>query len=230
MTPTNARLLIAFHDFWHCGTGSGSGAESDAVVVRDRLGLPMVPGRTIKGMFRTALETLEYLGQITPGTVEVLLGSRGAPMSTRTDMPSEAVLPVRGTRPGRLAFDDGLLNAQLRAAFAAGELASDEAALRNTLFVKTATTAIDAVTGIAANRTLRVIEVAVPLEMEAHVSLLPNKGFGHAFGSILPEADYEQAIVDRWLDTLSDAASLIGTLGAQRTRGFGRCQLIFRAA
>ena len=45
-------IEIKFFDYWHCGSGSSGGSESDLVVIRDDRGLPFVPGKTIKGHIR----------------------------------------------------------------------------------------------------------------------------------------------------------------------------------
>lgn len=47
---------IDFFSSWHCGSGLSAGADVDALVVRDRDGLPYVPGKTVKGLVREAVE------------------------------------------------------------------------------------------------------------------------------------------------------------------------------
>ena len=49
---------IKFHSDWHCGSGLVAGADVDALVVKDKDGLPFVPGRTIKGMLREAIDVI----------------------------------------------------------------------------------------------------------------------------------------------------------------------------
>ena len=46
---------IEFFSNWHCGSGLAAGADVDTLVVKDKDGLPYVPGRTIKGLLRDAL-------------------------------------------------------------------------------------------------------------------------------------------------------------------------------
>lgn len=41
---------VEFYSDWHCGSGLAAGAEADAVVVKDKDGLPFVPGKTLKGL------------------------------------------------------------------------------------------------------------------------------------------------------------------------------------
>lgn len=56
------KYQIQFHSYWHCGSGLAAGAGVDALVVKDADGLPFVPGKTIKGLLREAMEEL-YGGQ-----------------------------------------------------------------------------------------------------------------------------------------------------------------------
>ncbi len=54
----NIKYKIEFHTDWHCGSGLAAGADVDAVVVKDKCGLPFVPGKTIKGLVREAVEEI----------------------------------------------------------------------------------------------------------------------------------------------------------------------------
>lgn len=56
----NMDYKIEFYSNWHCGSGLAAGADVDALVVKDRDGLPYVPGRTIKGLLRDAAAELGY--------------------------------------------------------------------------------------------------------------------------------------------------------------------------
>jgi len=49
---------ITFHTYWHCGSGLAAGAATDALVIKDKYGMPFVPGKTIKGLVREALNIL----------------------------------------------------------------------------------------------------------------------------------------------------------------------------
>lgn len=54
----NIKYKIEFHSDWHCGSGLAAGADVDALVVRDENGMPFVPGKTIKGLVREAVEEI----------------------------------------------------------------------------------------------------------------------------------------------------------------------------
>ena len=56
----NMDYKIEFFSNWHCGSGLAAGADVDALVVKDKDGLPYVPGRTIKGLLRDAATELGY--------------------------------------------------------------------------------------------------------------------------------------------------------------------------
>lgn len=54
----NIKYKIEFHTDWHCGSGLAAGADVDALVVKDEKGMPFVPGKTIKGLVREAVEEI----------------------------------------------------------------------------------------------------------------------------------------------------------------------------
>ena len=45
---------IEFLTDWHCSSGLVSGADIDMLVIKDRNGLPYVPGKTLKGLLKEA--------------------------------------------------------------------------------------------------------------------------------------------------------------------------------
>ncbi len=49
---------ITFHTDWHCGSGLAAGADVDALVVKDKNEMPFIPGKTIKGLIREAVEEI----------------------------------------------------------------------------------------------------------------------------------------------------------------------------
>lgn len=52
------KYTIEFLSDWHCGSGLAAGADVDALVVKDKDNLPFVPGKTMKGLVREAVETI----------------------------------------------------------------------------------------------------------------------------------------------------------------------------
>jgi CRISPR/Cas system CSM-associated protein Csm3 (group 7 of RAMP superfamily) len=54
----NIIYQIEFYSDWHCGSGLAAGADVDALVVKDKNGLPYIPGKTLKGLIREAVEEI----------------------------------------------------------------------------------------------------------------------------------------------------------------------------
>lgn len=52
---------ITFHTDWHCGSGLAAGADVDALVVKDEKGMPFIPGKTMKGLVREAVEEIRCI-------------------------------------------------------------------------------------------------------------------------------------------------------------------------
>lgn len=55
---------IKFHTYWHCGSGLAAGADVDSLVIKDRFNMPYVPGKTIKGLVREAVDDMISLCNI----------------------------------------------------------------------------------------------------------------------------------------------------------------------
>lgn len=69
------KYKITFHTYWHCGSGLAAGADVDALVVKDKDGMPFVPGKTIKGLVR------EAVGILNADTDEQIFGTEGTARS-----------------------------------------------------------------------------------------------------------------------------------------------------
>lgn len=54
---------LTFLSDWHCGSGLSGGAEADATVIKDSQNLPYIPGKTIKGLLKEALEEMQEIWQ-----------------------------------------------------------------------------------------------------------------------------------------------------------------------
>ena len=57
----NIKYKIEFHTDWHCGSGLAAGADVDALVVKDKNEMPFIPGKTLKGLVREAVEEIRAL-------------------------------------------------------------------------------------------------------------------------------------------------------------------------
>ncbi|NBC33495.1 MAG: hypothetical protein GVY13_12535 [Alphaproteobacteria bacterium] len=200
-------LEITLTGWWHAGSGRSIGGYADAAVLRSPEGLPWIPGRTLRGLVREALELTESLGHSPDGTADRLCGSR--PWKAGSD---ESLRRGRfRTRRGALRFGSAQLPKSWR------DWAED---LKNRprlddLFGVFAQTAIESAgkpaAGLAKDHSLRTIEVAPPITLCADLQL----------------DDTELDGVD-WENALQKALPLIRGLGASRHRGLGRVQIRLR--
>ena len=191
-----ATLTIELFSWWHAGSGLGRGGDADALVIRDREGLPYLPGKTIKGLLRDAVQLAEDHGAVAGKTTQDLFG------------PSDPTTPdAQGTQtdheatprpPGKVSLSNATLPEDLADWLRAGGEARKAA-----LFETVSSTALNEA-GVVWGRTLRTIEVCPPLKLTAQVS-------GTDDGA--------------WLNTLQRCAPLIRSLGSHRHRGLGRCQV-----
>ena len=53
---TTIDYTICFFSPWHCGSGTSAGADVDELVVKDKNGMPYIPGKTLKGLIREAVD------------------------------------------------------------------------------------------------------------------------------------------------------------------------------
>lgn len=68
----NIKYKIEFFSDWHCGSGLAAGADIDQLVIKDKDKLPFVPGKTIKGLIREAIETIDCFSQKDPQKDQLL--------------------------------------------------------------------------------------------------------------------------------------------------------------
>ncbi len=68
-------LEISIFSPWHAGSGRGDGPLSDALSVRDASGLPYLPGKTLKGLLRDGLYSVESLGRCAEGITNSIFGA-----------------------------------------------------------------------------------------------------------------------------------------------------------
>lgn len=176
-------VTIKLFSYWHAGTGLGRGGDIDAIVARDARGWPYLPGKTVKGLFREGVRLAEQCGRLPAGTTDLLFGRR-----------SDGQNP-NGTSKGALLFSDAFLALEA----SSRKTLLDETHLTADLFDAVSSTALEE--GMAITKTLRTIEVTVPVEG--------------------PEAGSASG----WIEVLKTAAPLIRQLGSHRHRGLGRCKV-----
>lgn len=135
---------IEFFSNWHCGSGLAAGADTDALVIKDKDGLPFIPGKTVKGLIRQAVTEISAL--------------------TGTRFDALAVLGDEGGIQSPLFFSNAVLAE-------ADTIVRNR--LQPYLFSAVANTAIDK-DGIAADKSLRRTEVVIPCCLEGSITGIPN--------------------------------------------------------
>jgi hypothetical protein len=197
MSDAKTRTLeVTLHSHWHVGSGHGDGPGADALVVRTSHGLPLLPGKTLKGLLRDACRLTENLGHLPKGTTLRLFGGAEAGIGK-----AEPGTERFATTPGSLlvgSAEMGLSQSQRQGWRDWAEQCPGEV---STLFDTFHSTALDE-TGVVLDHSLRSIEYAVPVNLSAEL-----EG---------PEKD---------LTLLPVFLPLIRELGLRRRRGFGRCEL-----
>lgn len=193
---TTAEIRFDILGYWHAGSGAGQGADLDAVVVKSAAHLPYLPGKTVKGLFRDAMTTLEELKKIGPKNLQLWFGGLSAQAPAQSGGKSQPAGRYT-TDPGKLRFSNAVprdIDESWAKAYPA-EIRS--------LYAELAATEIDD-NGLAASKSLRKIEVVIPLSLTARI-----------------EADED----DGWIAALKQTAPLIRSLGSHRRRGLGRVRV-----
>lgn len=142
---------IEFFSNWHCGSGQAAGADVDALVIKDKDGLPFVPGRTIKGLLREGA---------------TVLSDDSALIDSIFGIPGDADKGAQETRLGCAFFSNAVLKGGQ--AIAAQELTPY-------LYQSFSSTAIDE-NGIAKGNSLRKTETVVPCTLQGKIINVPSEG------------------------------------------------------
>lgn len=204
------RLKIELHSYWHAGSGQGDGPGADALVVRSQQALPYLPGRSVKGLLREAMQLAEDLGHVQTGQTQHWFGSEIGSVGV-ADGSKRSGMGRYLTQVGKIHVSNARLGDSDQQQKAWESWASDpkNEPLHRELFRFISQTALDPETGVVKEHSLRTIEVIVPLTLYSFVDV-DNDGksnnnpndFAHDLRIALP---------------------LLRTLGAHRNRGLGRC-------
>ena len=141
------KYSITFYSCWHCGSGTSAGADVDELVIKDKNGLPFIPGKTLKGLIREAVENYVHFAG--------------------TEFDVERFFGTEGKMAGCAHFSNAYLSDPDR-----GNIVGDK--LQDYLYEKLTTTAIDGDTGIAREHSLRSMEVVVPCTLYASITDVPE--------------------------------------------------------
>ena len=145
---SNLTLKIQFFSPWHCGSGLSAGADTDALVIKNPQGLPFVPGKTIKGLVREAVEDYAAL--------------KGE------EIKLDEAFGVEASQEESSSIQKGYLY------FTTGELSPEETQtiianhMEDFLYINKVETAIGE-NGITKDHSLRTIETTVPCTLYAQI-------------------------------------------------------------
>ena len=147
-------ITFTFLAPWQMGSGFGEGANLDAVPVKSPAGLPYIPGKSVKGLFREAM----CLAEVESGSTDRLFGSRD-PQLSRYDSTS-----------GLLRFGSATLGTAMEAWASTidGNGSYLNAAAIQQLYMPLAATKINS-DGLAHDKSLRKIEAVLPVTLTATV-------------------------------------------------------------
>jgi CRISPR/Cas system CMR subunit Cmr6 (Cas7 group RAMP superfamily) len=176
----NLKYKLTLHSVWHCGSGESKGADMDALVIKDKNGLPFIPGKTIKGLIKDGMQTVR---DYQPELIQ--------------EADINSIFGVEGATAGTCFFKNAVLPSEIKDFLAS----PDGNFYSKYLYTKFSSTAIDSVTGVAEEHSLRSIEVTVPMELEGEI----------------------MDIADDYKEKLELALKMIKNLGVGRNKGLGRC-------
>lgn len=191
------KYKIQFYSNWHCGSGLSAGADVDLLVIKDKNGLPFVPGKTIKGLVREALTDIkEFSHDKRIINIDELLGKLNSKGQQKVETePTTIEENQDDMQQGVLFFSNATLNKDT-----ANEIIKSNTA--EYLYTAISSTAIEE-DGVAKDHSLRRMEVTVPCELEGCIYDVPESS----------KKDIE------------DALKYIKRLGQNRNRGLGRCDI-----
>ena len=171
---------------WHIGSGLDAGADADAMLLKDENNLPFIPGKTIKGLLRDSLNEIESVGKIKITEINNIFGWEEKDKSGN----------VIKTHSGNVFFSNAELPENEK-----NEIISNN--LTTHLYKNIASTRIDK-RGIAKDKSLRIMEVCIPLTLEGEI-----------------ETNVENAD-----EVFLTAFKWTRYIGVNRNRGLGRCKFI----
>lgn len=152
----NIRYTIQFYSPWHCGSGLSAGADLDALVIKDKNKMPYIPGKTLKGLIREAVEDYATLS----GKLSDVIINKTFGLESDADNADENI-------SGSAFFTNATLDSRESAAIVGNNA-------QEYLYNKVSSTAIGE-DGIAEEHSLRCMETVVPCTLHAAIYDLPDE-------------------------------------------------------
>jgi len=141
---------VKFFDYWHLSSGLSAGSKLDSSVVKDKDGLPYIPGKTIKGLVREmAAEEFDC------DFIDRCFG-------TTTDKKDDCYKIEKEHKQGECYFPNANINRD-----AAEQITTNK--LQDNLYDIITSTKI-AENGVAEDKSLRDIEVVIPISLYGEIT------------------------------------------------------------
>lgn len=190
------KLNLDLHSYWHAGTGQSKGAYADALVLKDTHGLPYLSGKSLKGVLRDGFtDALEAGWLILPDAVddyiELLFGEG------------------RGQIQGAIKVSNASLNGDDYAYLV------EHPELVDSLYQTLHFTSIDAATGTAKDTSLRSIEVAIAMPLEATIYLADNPA-----STGFDDEEYAH-VKTNFAQNFEHVTAFMYAIGANKQKGLG---------
>ncbi|KAA6340949.1 hypothetical protein EZS27_011218 [termite gut metagenome] len=153
----NIKYKITFFGDWHCGSGLSSGVDVDLLVIKDENNLPFIPGKTIKGLVREAVEEINQLSKSDDDETKEMIHQAFGYFDKKN----------KEATKGLCFFANAELNEELKKKIT-------EAQFSKYLYRRIASTAIND-EGVAEEHSLRRIEVTIPCELYGKIIDVPEE-------------------------------------------------------
>ena len=157
------RYQIQFYGYWHVGSGLSASTYADAVVLKDVERLPIIPGKTLKGLLREAAQTIQQHQSdlISASFIQDVFGESGE-KAERADDQQTAIYTQSACH-----FSNATLSGHLREQLMNATLPDEQNPINlvNSLYEVLSSTQIEK--GLAKEGSLRQLEVCVPLPLYA---------------------------------------------------------------
>lgn len=209
MADLTGKITVALYGYWHAGGGLGGDFGADAVV-RKAHGLPILPGRHLLGLLTHSLRFLSQADIVEASGVSAELRDFLCGVGVDEPAADDEKKTRFETQAGALRVQTACLSQKWQD-YAQRLKTRERTAFAAPLYRRFGSTKLDK--GVAANHTLRHVEVTVPMELQADFSVEAPPGGGPTFS----DAEIQAAI--------NTAAGMVQSVGRHRTRGLGRARL-----
>jgi len=155
------KYKIEFFDYWHTSSGLSTGSDADTTVIKDEDKLPIIQGKTLKGLIREAAENLHELDSslVTKEFIKLVFGEQILDNDKQEKSVKEATCFFSNAMLSKKTVE--FLNTE------------NDKNLKSALYKNIASTKIDE-NGQAKEHSLRVLEVCIPLVLYAEIVDFPD--------------------------------------------------------